>query len=177
MDGLGTELPQRTSFVWVLALTALVLAIPCLRIARRASGESGVEALGAWAMTAVMILLLVVAPAAIAWSIHRRHTYVSDTAVSVSIGTEVRQQIDFVDLEELRVRVSGTGGDFLRNERIFLIGTLSSGKRGRVVVSRMYVDSLRPLLERLSEELATRPELLSSDLERGYFDRALAVAP
>ena len=176
MDGLGTELPQRHTYLWFMLIAALVFAVPCFRMARRSWGESGGTAVGAWAMTAVMVLVLVVAPLLIARSIASRHTFVSDEAVSLTNGDTVRQQIAFDDITEIRVRYSGRGGDTFRNEKVFLIGPLRTGS-GTVMVSRMYVDSLQPLLERLTAEVAARPELLTSDVERDFFERAVATAP
>lgn len=176
MDGLGTELPQRNTFVWLLLVAALVFAVPCVRMARSAVGESGGAAIGAWAFTAVMALVLVVVPLLLVRSILVRHTYVSDETVSVLAGDTLRQQIAFDDLTEVRVRYSGRGGSTFRNEKVFLLGTLRTGQ-GQVLVSRFYVDSLQPLLQRLSAEVAERPELLKSEVERGYFEHALTTAP
>lgn len=176
MDGLGTELPQRHTFVWFLLIAALVFAVPVVRTARKALGESGGTAIGAWAMAAVMALVLVVVPLLLVRGILARHTYVSDEAVSVVTGGEVRQQIAFDDLTEIRVRYSGRGGTTLRNEKVFLSGPLRTG-RGTVLVSRFYVDTLQPLLRRLEAEIAERPELLKGEVERDYFDHALSTAP
>ena len=176
MDGLGTELPQRHTFVWFLLIAALVFAVPVVRTAQRALGESGGTAIGAWAMAAVMALVLVVVPLLLVRSIVSRHTYVSEEAVSVVTGGEVRQQIAFDDLTEVKVRFTGRGGETFRNEKIFLAGPLRTG-RGNVLVSRFYVDSLRPLLERLAVEVEQRPELLTSDAERGFFEHAMTTSP
>ena len=176
MDGLGTELPQRHTFVWFLLIAALVFAVPVFRTARTALGESGGTAIGGWAMAAVMALVLVVVPLLLVRSILARHTYVSDEAVSVVAGGEVRQQIAFDDLTEVKVRYSGRGGSTLRNEKVFLNGPLRTGS-GTVLVSRFYVDSLQPLLQRLEAEVAERPELLQGEVERGYFEHALTTAP
>lgn len=176
MDGLGTELPQRTTMMWILVGAAVIFLVPCVRTARRALGESGGTAAGFWAMTAVMLLLLVVVPLTIARSVHQRHTYVSDEAVTIVKGDEVSQQIAFDDLTEVKVRFSGRGGETFRNEKIFLAGPLRTG-RGNVLVSRFYVDSLRPLLERLAVEVEQRPELLTSDAERGFFEHAMTTSP
>lgn len=176
MDGLGTELPQRHTNALFLLIAALVFAVPCVRMVRSSWGESGGTAVGAWAMTAVMVLLLVVIPLLLVRGILTRHTYVSDETVSVVKGGEVSQQIAFDDLTEIKVRFSGRGGDTFRNEKVFLTGPLRTG-RGNVLVSRFYVDSLQPLLERLAAEVAERPELLSSDVERDYFEHALTTAP
>lgn len=54
MDGLGTELTQRRTYVRVLHLATLFFAVPVVRTALTARSESGSAALGAWAMTAVM---------------------------------------------------------------------------------------------------------------------------
>ena len=175
MDGLGTELPQRHTFVWVLLVAALVFAVPVVRTAVKAMGESGGTAAGGWAMAAVMALVLVVVPLLLVRSIVSRHTYVSDEAVSVVSGGEVRQQIAFDDLTEVRVRYSGRGG-VLRNEKVFLSGPLRTGS-GTVLVSRFYVDSLQPLLQRLAAEVAERPALLKGDVEQEYFEHALTTAP
>lgn len=176
MDGLGTELPQRHTFVWFLLIAALVFAVPVVRTARTALGESGGTALGAWAMAAVMALVLVVVPLLLVRSILTRHTYVSDEAVSVVSGGEVRQQVAFADLTEVKVRYTGEGGKVMPSERILLSGDLTTG-RGTILVSRFYVDSLQPLLQRLAAEVAERPDLLKGDLERSYFEQALATAP
>lgn len=175
MDGLGTELPQRHTFVWVLLVAAAVFAVPVVRTAVKALGESGGTAVGAWAMTAVMALVLVVVPLLLVRSILVRHTYVSDEAVSVVTGDTLRQQVAFDDLTEIRVRYSGRGGA-LRNEKVFLSGSLRTGQ-GQVLVSRFYVDSLQPLLQRLAAEVAERPELLQGEVERDYFEHALTTAP
>ena len=175
MDGLGTELPQRHTFVWFLLIAALVFAVPVVRTARAAMGESGGTAIGAWAMALVMALVLVVAPLLLVRSIVSRHTYVSDEAVSVVSGGEVRQQVAFDDLTAVKVRYSGQGGA-LRNEKVFLEGPLRTGS-GTVLVSRFYVDSLQPLLQRLAAEVAERPELLHGEVERDYFEHAVSTAP
>ena len=177
MDGLGTELPQRTTIMWVLVAFAVVFVIPCVRTVRRAAGESGGTAAGWWAMSAAMVVVLVVVPLLVARGIHQRHTYVSDEGVTTTSGDEVRKQIAFADLEEVKVRFSNRGGQALRNETVFLVGRLSSDERGSLTVSRMYVDTLRPLLTRLQAEVAARPELLTSDVERGFFEHALATSP
>jgi hypothetical protein len=176
MDRLGTELPQRSTITWILLAAAVVFLVPCVRTARRALGESGGTAAGLWAMTAVMALLLVVVPLLIARSIHQRHTYVSDEAVSIVTGDELRQQIAFDDLTAVKVRYSGRGGSTFRNEKVFLEGPLRTGS-GTVLVSRMYVDSLQPLLRRLAAEVAERPELLAGEVERDYFEHALTTSP
>lgn len=176
MDDLGTELPQRHTFVWFLLLAALLLAVPCVRMARRSWGESGATAVGAWAMTAVMALVLVVVPLLLVRSILNRHTYVSEGAVTIVIGERVRQQIAFDDVTEVKVRYSGRGGETFRNEKVFLTGALREG-RGAVLVSRFHVDTLQPLLERLAVEVEQRPELLSGDVERAYFEHALRTTP
>lgn len=175
MDGLGTELPQRHTFVWILLVAALVFAVPVVRTARAAMGETGGTAIGAWAMAAVMALVLVVVPLLLVRSILSRHTFVSDDSVSVVSGEEVRQQIAFDDLTAVKVRYSGQGGA-LRNEKVFLEGPLQEGS-GTVLVSRLYVDSLQPLLQRLAAEVAERPELLQGEVEREYFEHALTTAP
>lgn len=64
----------------------------------------------------------------------------------------------------------------LRNEKVFLTGPLRTGS-GTVLVSRFYVDSLQPLLQRLEAEVAERPELLQGEVEREYFEQALTTAP
>ena len=175
MDGLGTELPQRHTFVWVLVVAAVVFAVPVVRMVRAATGESGGTAIGAWAMAAVMALVLVVAPLLLVRSILTRHTYVSDEAVSVVTGGEVRQQIAFDDLAEIKVRYTGEGGKVMPSERIFLSGEPRVG-RGTILVSRFHVESLQPLLRRLEAEVAERPELLHGDLERDYFEHAVKTA-
>lgn len=176
VDGLGTELPQRRTFVWFLLIAALVFAVPVVRTARTALGESGGTALGAWAMAAVMALVLVVVPLLLVRSILTRHTYVSDEAVSVVSGGEVRQQVAFAGLTEVKVRHTGEGGKVMPGERVLLSGDLTTG-RGTILVSRLYVDSLQPLLQRLAAEVAERPDLLEGDLERSYFEQGLATAP
>ena len=176
MDGLGTELPQRRTFVWILVVAAALLAVPVVRTARAAAGESGAAAIGAWSMAGVMALVLVVVPLLLARSIRGRHTYVSEDAVSVVSGGEVRQQVAFADLMEVRVRSTGRGGRFLPGENVFLDGDLTVG-RGKILVSRLYVESLQPLLQRLAVEVAARPELLRGEPERGRFEHALTHAP
>lgn len=177
MDGLGTELPQRTTIMWILLAAAVVFLVPTVRTVRRALAESGGTAAGFWGMAAVMLLLLVVVPAWIAWSIHQRHTYVSAEGVTVTSGGDVRQQIAFADLEEVKVRYSGRGGETFRNEKVFLVGRVAGGERGAVVVSRVYVETLQPLLDRLAAEVDQRPELLTSDAERGFFEHAVKTSP
>lgn len=177
MDGLGTELPQRTTIMWILLGAAVVFLVPTVRTARRAMGESGSTAAGFWGMAVVMLLVLVVLPGWFARSMHQRHTYLSDEGVTVTSGDDVRQQIAFDDLEEVRVRFSNRGGETFRNEQVFLVGRLASGDRGSVVVSRANVETLQPLLERLSAEVARRPELLTSDVERGFFEHAVKTSP
>jgi hypothetical protein len=176
MDALGTELPQRHSVAYALLVAAVVLAVPCVRMAQRSWGESGGTAVGAWAMTAVMVLVLVLVPLLLARSILTRHTYVSAEAVTITRGDVVRQQVAYDDLTEVRVRFSGRGGDTMRNDKVFLVGRLTTG-RGAVLVSRFQVETLQPLLQRLAVEVAERPELLTSDVERDYFEHALATAP
>lgn len=176
MDGLGTELPQRGTIMWILLGAAVVFAIPCLRTARRAMGESGGTAAGFWAMSALMVLLLVVLPLLVARSLHQRHTYLSEDGVTVISG-DARRSVAFADLEEVKVRYSTRGGQVFRNEKVFLVGRGAGGRREVVVVSRYYVDSLQPLLQRLEAEIAGRPELLQGELERGYFEYALSTAP
>ncbi|MBC2932210.1 hypothetical protein [Nocardioides sp. zg-1228] len=175
MDGLGAELPPRRTFVWVLVLAAVVFAVPVVRTVRAATGESGGTAIGAWASAAVMALVLVVAPLLLVRSILTRHTHVSDDAVSVVTGGEVRQQIAFDDLTEIRVRYTGDGGKVMPSERILLSGEPRVG-RGTIVVSRFHVESLQPLLRRLAAEVAERPALLQGDLERDYFQHAVTTA-
>lgn len=177
MDGLGTELPQRTTIMWILLGAAVVFLVPTVRTARRAMGESGGTAAGFWAMAAVMLLVLVLVPAWIARSMHQRHTYLSAEGVTVTSGDDVRKQIAFADLEEVRVRYSGRGGETFRNEQVFLVGRLTGGERGAVVVSRAQVETLQPLLDRLAAEVARRPELLTSDVERDYFEHAVRTSP
>ncbi|NYE36282.1 hypothetical protein F4692_001386 [Nocardioides cavernae] len=172
----GTELPQRHTLVYVLVAAAVVLAVPCARMAWRALGLSGGAAAGGWAMTVVMVGLLVVVPLLLARSIQTRHTYVSDEAVTVVRSGGVSQRIAFADLTEVRVRFSGRGGDALRNDQVFLLGPNSSGRAG-VVVSRFHVDTLQPLLQRLAAEVERRPGLLATDVERSYFQHALTTAP
>ena len=158
-----------------LLIAALVFAVPVVRTAQRALGESGGTAIGAWAMAAVMALVLVVVPLLLVRSIVSRHTYVSEEAVSVVTGGEVRQQIAFDDLTEVKVRYTGDGGKVMPNQKIFLSGPHRTG-RGSVLVSRFYVDSLQPLLQRLEVEVAQRPELLQGELERDYFEYAVSNA-
>lgn len=176
VDGLGTELPRRHTYVWLLLVAALVFAVPVLRTGRSAMDDSGGTALGGWAMAVVMAFVLVVVPLLLVRSILARHTYVSDEAVSVVTGGDVRQQIAFDDLTEIKVRYAGRGGSTLRNEKVFLSGPLRTGN-GTVLVSRFYVDSLQPLLQRLEAEVAERPELLDGEVERDYFEHALTTAP
>ncbi|MDR7252983.1 hypothetical protein J2X46_001968 [Nocardioides sp. BE266] len=177
MDGLGTELPQRTTIMWILLAAAVVFLVPTVRTVRRATGESGGTAAGFWGMAVVMLLVLVLLPAWIARSMHERHTYLSDEGVTVTSGDDVRQQIAFADLEEVKVRFGPRGGETFRNEQVFLVGRLASGDRGSVVVSRASVETLQPLLERLSAEVERRPELLTSDVERGFFEHAVKTSP
>ena len=40
MDGLGTELPQRHTFVWILLIAAVVFAVPVVRTAVRTTGTA-----------------------------------------------------------------------------------------------------------------------------------------
>lgn len=176
MDGLGTELPQRHTFVWFLLIAAVVFAVPVVRTARSTAGESGGPAVGGWAMAAVMALVLVVVPLLLVRGILTRHTYVSDETVSVVTGGELRQQVAFDDLTEIKIRYSGRGGSTFRNEKVFLSGPLRTGY-GSVLVSRFYVDSLQPLLQPLAAEVAERPDLLQGEVERDYFDYALTTAP
>ena len=176
MDGLGTELPPRHTFAWFLLIAAVVLAIPVVRTIRSAVGESGGAAIGAWAMVAVMALVLVVVPLLLVRSILTRHTYVSDETVSVAKGGEVSQQIAFDDITEIKVRYSGRGGSTFRNEKVFQSGPLRTGS-GSVLVSRFYVDSLQPLIQRLAAEVAERPDLLQGEVERDYFDHARSTTP
>lgn len=175
MDGLGTELPRRTTIMWLLVAAAAVFLVPCVRTARQARAGSGGTAAGLGGMAAAMVLLLVVVPLVIARSIHRRHTYVSDEGVTVISGDD-RRQIDFADLEEVKVRFSGRGGETFRNEKVFLVGQLTDGRRGVVLVSRSYVETVGPLLRRLAVVVAERPELLTSDVERDNFEQALTTA-
>jgi hypothetical protein len=76
----------------------------------------------------------------------------------------------------VKVRYSGRGGDTFRYEKVFLTGGLRDG-RGAVLVSRFHVDTLQPLLARLAVEVEQRPELLSGDVERAYFEHALRTTP
>ena len=175
MDGLGTELTQRRTYVRVLQLAALFFAVPVVRTALTARSESGSAALGAWATTAAMALLLVVAPLLIARSISSRHTYVSAEAVSVVSGGELRQQLAFADLTAITVRFTGNSGNLMPREKIFLDGPMRTG-RGTILVSRLYVDSLQPLLRRLEAEVAVRPGLLDGEVERDYFRQAVRFA-
>jgi hypothetical protein len=175
VDGLGTELPQRHTYVRVLLLMTLFFAVPVVSTAVEAMRESGWAAAGGWAMTVVMVLLLVVVPLLIARSITSRHTYVSDEAVSVVSGGELRQLLAFDDLTEVKVRYTGNGGNLMPKEKIFLSGPMRTG-RGSILVSRLYVESLQPLLRRLEAEVADRPELLRSGLERDYFEQAVRSA-
>ena len=175
MDGLGTELPQRHTYVWVLHLAALFFAVPIVRTVVKAMGESGSAAVGAWAMAAVMVLLFVVVPLLMARSITSRHTYVSEEAVSIVTGGELRQQLAFEDMTEVKVRFTGNSGNLMPREKIFLSGPMRTG-RGTILVSRLYVESLQPLLRRLQAEVAARPELLQGELERDYFQQAVRSA-
>jgi len=175
MDGLGTEQPQRRTFVWVLLLATLFFAVPVVSTAVEAMNESGSAAAGAWTMAAFMALLLVVVPLLMARSIASRHTYVSEEAVSIVTGGELRQQLAFEDMTKVEVRFTGNSGNLMPREKIFLSGPLRTG-RGTILVSRLYVDSLQPLLRRLQAEVADRPELLQDDLERDYFQQAVRSA-
>ncbi|MBD3947324.1 hypothetical protein [Nocardioides ganghwensis] len=176
MDGLGTELPQRTTIMWILLAAAVVFLVPTARTARRALGESGGTAAGLWAMSAVMVVLLVVVPLRVARSIQQRHTYLSDDAVTVVSGDD-RRTLAFADLEEVKVRYSTRGGSVFRNEKVFLVGRSDRGERTVITVSRYYVETMQPLLRRLAVEVDQRPGLLDGDLERDYFDHALRSAP
>jgi hypothetical protein len=173
MDRLGTELPQRRTFGWALGGAALVFAVPVVRTVAAALDEAGGAAVGAWAMAAVMALVLVVVPLLLARGILGRHTYVSDDAVSVVSRGEVRQQVAFADLTDVRVAATGQGGRLLPRENVLLSGQLRTGT-GTVLVSRLYVDTLQPLLQRLAVEVAARPELMRGELERDSFERAVA---
>ena len=104
-----------------------------------------------------------------------RRTYFSDDTVSIVRGGRLHQQVAYADLTEVRVRVSGQGGGRFRNERVILVGPLRAG-RGALLVSRLYVESVRPLLERLAAEVGQRPGLFTSEVERDWFERVLATA-
>lgn len=175
MGGLGIELPQRRALGWALGGAALVFAVPVVRTVSAALDETGGAAIGAWAMAAVMALVLVIVPLLLARGILGRHTYVSDEAVSVVSRRVVRQQVAFADLTDVRVAATGQGGTILPRENVLLTGHLRTG-RGTVLVSRLYVDTLQPLLERLAVEVAVRPVLLHGELERDSFERAVANA-
>lgn len=177
MDDLGTELPQRTVMVRILVGAAVVLTVPTLRTAVTAAGLTGRDAVGAWAMSLVMLAVLVVLPLTLARSIRQRHTFVSDEAVTVITAGGRHRRAAFADLTAVRVRVSGQGGTFLQNEKVFLIGPGDTETSRVVLVSRMHVATVRPLLDRLATEVERRPVLLSGDLERDYFERALVTAP
>jgi hypothetical protein len=172
---LGTELPRRLGSAWIFLAMAAVLAVPCLGMAVESADVSGPSAAAAWAGTVAMTLLLVGAPLGLAREVLVRRTFLSDETVSIVKGGRLHQQVAYADLTEVRVRVSGQGGGRFRNERVVLVGPLRAG-RGAVLVSRLYVESVRPLLDRLSVEVAQRPGLLTSEVERDWFDQVLATA-
>lgn len=172
--GPGKIVPAGITVIFSVILTNQIKASDtagAYLASRSAQGDESVLA-----MAAVMALVLVVVPLLLVRGILTRHTYVSDEAVSVVTGSELRQQIAFDDLTEIRVRYSGQGGRTLRNEKVFLSGPLRTGS-GTVLVSRFCVDSLQPLLQRLAAEVAERPELLQGEVEREYVERALTTAP
>lgn len=177
--GLGLQLPQRTSVIWLLLATAVILLVPVARLARRSLRERGGRRLAAWVMTAVLALVVVATPLAVAWGLHRDHVFVSDEAVTRTRGDEVTQQLRFADVEEVRVRFDGdpaplTPGWFA--QAVVLVGTDASGARREVRVTRVGVTSVGPLLRRIVDEVERRPALLRDDDERALFEAALADA-
>ncbi len=178
--GLGTELPQRTSVVWLLLACGLVLVIPTLRMVGKALAEDAMPALlVGWGMTLVVFLLFVVLPLYCAWNLHQRHYVVSDTTVTRLKGDTPTQTMAFADVEEVRARFEGGLGAATPewfNQAVVMIGTDKSGERRQLRVSKVFVESLHPLLERLAEEVDRRPQLLTSDAERELFTSALSDA-
>ena len=177
--GLGVELPQRTSVIWLLLATAVIFLVPVQRLVRRSLRETGGARLAAWAMTVVLALVVVVTPLVVAWGLHRDHVYVDDDAVTRTSGDEVTQRLAFADVDTVRVRFDGdpaalTPGWFA--QAVVLTGTDEDGVRREVRVTRVGVTSVAPLLRRLAEEVESRPDLLADDDERELFEAALADA-
>lgn len=178
--GPGVELPQRTGVMWLLVAVAAVFLVPSVRMVRKALGETetSTQLLG-WGMTTAVVLVMVVLPLLMARSMHQRHTFVSDDAVTTTKGDSVRQRIRFDDLEQVRVRYDGNmGGATLQwiNEAVVLVGADDRGRQRQVPVSRIFVTTLQPLLRRLEQEVARRPDLLADRHERQLFESALAQA-
>ena len=177
---LGTELPQRSSLVWLLLGTAVLFAVPVARMVRRALRERGVPTvLLAWGTTAAVLATVVVAPVAMAVHLHRRHTWVGEEAVTRTRGDVVVERLRLADLDEVRVRHDGGLGAATPeelNDVVELVGTDDTGRLRTMRVSRVWVTTLEPLLHRLAEEVERRPDLLRDEEERRLFDGALAEA-
>ena len=163
---LGTELPQRSTVMWILVGTAVVFLVPTWRTARASLAADGAQQLGGWAMTAVLALLLVVLPLWIARHMSQRHYHVSDDAVTWRQGDRVRAQVRFAELE--RVRMTHDGGlgaatPELLNDAVVLQSRDDTGRERRLRVSTVFVTTLEPLLEQVAREVARRPELMAAD--------------
>ena len=171
---LGTELPPRGLFVSAGVLVAVGFAWPAFAAVRRtASVREPGEAIGAWALALAVVVLVVVVPLGAAWFFSRLHVFVSHDAVTGTFGDRVRTQLRFEDVSSVRIGTSG-GVGVSTNTAVDVSGHDPSGKPVTVHVSRAFVTTLEPLLERLAQEARLRPTILGEADDRRAFERALA---
>ncbi len=161
--GLGSELPQRTGFAWLLLGFAVVMAIPTLQVVLRSAQASSQQRLLGLLMAAVMTLVLVLAPAMAARYLLRQHVYVSHEAVTLTTGERIRVQMRFADISQVRLTTEGgTGTTDPTSPRqvVVLTGTDATGQQRDLRVTAMFVRTIDPLLERVAAEVQRRPEIL-----------------
>jgi hypothetical protein len=171
---LGSELPQRGVFVWAGLGIALCFIFPLVSAIRKALSETEQVAL-AWGVVIVMAALLVATPLAAAGSYGRKHVFVSDDAVTVTRGSTVTCHIPLADMTAIRVIVDGGLGPV--TPEFWNQAVLLQGPDGRwTKVSRTFVTTLTPLLERLAPYVERRPGLIADDQERKLFHDYLAEA-
>lgn len=172
---LGVELPQRTTVVWLLIGVAVLFVVPTWRTVGTAldAGDTATK-VGGLAMAAGLALLMVVMPLLFARHMIRRHTFVSDAAVTWVQGERVVQQTRFDDIERIHATwdagLGATRPNLLRD-----VVELTSTVEGRTQVQRIsafFVTDMRPLMTRLITVVEERPEVLPAD-ERDQFERAV----
>lgn len=168
---LGTELPQRTGFAWLLIGFAVVMAVPTVQVVLRSvQAEAQQRTLGL-VMAVVMTLVLVLAPALAARHLLRQHVYVSPDAVTLTTGERVRVQMRFSEVTAVRLTTEGgTGTTDVTSPRqvVVLTGRDAQGTQRDLRVTAMFVKTLDPLLARLAAEVAARPDILPES-ERDRF--------
>lgn len=173
---LGAELPQRSTVMWILVGTAVIFLVPTWRMVRSSVDQSGSQQLGWWAMTAAIALLLVVLPLWIARTMSQRHYYVSPDRVTWLQGERIRMQMRFEDVDRVLMRYDGGLGASTPewfNDAVVLVGRDQDGRERHLRVSRVFVTTLHPLLERVAEDVARRPALMEAD-DRAVLEGRLA---